>query len=376
MEISQARRIVLKIGSALLTDAQSGTLKSKWLDNLIHSIIQISDNNRQEWLVVSSGAVALGRKSLDLPDNQPGSYLTLEQKQAAASIGQIRLAEAYSKTLGKYNRYCGQILLSLDDTENRRSHLNARNTLETLLKNNVIPIVNENDTVTTQEIRFGDNDRLAARVAQMMEADLLILLSTTDGVYDKDPARHEDAKHIEKIETITQDIRNMAETTDSLISTGGMISKLEAARIATQAGCHVTILDGRRPAPLTDYKRKTDFIASRTPEHSRKKWIRAHLKPKGTVLIDQGAHAALIKGKSLLPVGVIKIVGEFQRGDAVNIKGQDNRLIARGLIAYDSDNAKKIIGVHSKEIPEILGFESRNELVHRNDLVLEEIKEP
>lgn len=370
-ELSNAKRIVLKIGSALLTEQDSGSLKTDWLESVVSSITQ-PKSQKQEWLIVSSGAVALGRPALNVQVDQPTSALTLEQKQAAASIGQVRLAQAYSDVFEKHGISCGQILLSLQDTEDRRSHLNARATIETLLAHGTVPIINENDSIATEEIRFGDNDRLAARVAQMVGADLLILLSTTDGLYDKDPAKDEGAKHFAIVEEITDDIMQYADVTPSGISTGGMISKLEAAKIATHAGCKVCIADGRIMSPLTHQEKFTLFTAKESPEKARKRWIRAHLRPCGEIIIDAGAVKALKTGKSLLPVGVQDVIGDFSRGDPVLIKDTDKRLIARGLIAYDTNQAKKIAGSRSDSISGIIGFEGRKELIHRDDLVLEE----
>lgn len=370
-QLENAKRIVLKIGSALLTDQNSGTLKTDWLESIVSTITQHKSRD-QDWLIVSSGAVALGRPALNVQTDKPTSALTLEQKQAAASIGQVRLAQAYSDVFGQQGVSCGQILLSLQDTEDRRSHLNARATIETLLEHHTVPIINENDSIATEEIRFGDNDRLAARVAQMVGADLLILLSTIDGLYDKDPSRYNNAQHFEKVDDINADIMQYADVTSSGISTGGMISKLEAAKIATHAGCQVCIADGRVMSPLTRQERFTLFTAKETPEKARKRWIRAHLNPCGEIIIDSGAVKALEKGKSLLPVGVQDVIGDFSRGDPVLIKDMDKRLIARGLIAYDTNQAKKIAGSHSDSISGIIGFEGRKELIHRDDLVLEE----
>lgn len=369
-KIRKAERIVVKIGSALLTDMDSGVLKKTWLHSLCKAVSQYPN---KQWLIVSSGAVALGRPSLPVNDGANSSDLTLEQKQAAASIGQVILARSFADAFDQCDRTSAQILLSLGDTEGRRSHLNARATLDTLMDSNIIPVINENDTVATEEIRFGDNDRLAARVAQMVGADLLILFSTTDGLYTKNPDKFDDAQHIDHIDTITAEIETFADKPTSRISTGGMISKIDAAKIATNAGCAVIIADGRMDDPLHNQSRTSFFAAKDNPRNARKKWIQAHLKPQGEIVIDNGAVTALRNGKSLLPIGVTSVSGDFRRGDLVLIKDQDNRLIARGLIAYDRNHALKIAGVQSNSIADIIGFEGRKELVHRDDLVLDSL---
>ncbi len=366
--LNTAKRIVLKIGSALLTDADTGTLKNDWLASLASEIAEFPD---KEWIVVSSGAIALGRPSLKIDKDVKTSDLTLEQKQACAAIGQVRLANAFSAHFKEYKHDIAQILLSIGDTEDRRSHLNARSTIDTLLSYGIIPVINENDTVATEEIRFGDNDRLAARVAQMMEADLMILLSTTDGLYDKNPDKHADAQHIGNVESIDEELFSYADKQISAISTGGMISKLEAAKIATNSGCRVIITDGRHMPCLASEKRHTLFKAADSPEKARKKWIKAHLNTRGEVLVDEGAAQALKNGKSLLPVGVKEVRGDFRRGDPVLVKDLEERLIARGLIAYDIEHAMKIAGVQTASIPDIIGFKGRPELIHRDDLVVE-----
>lgn len=366
--LASAQRIVIKIGSALIADAQRGCIRSGWLSGLID---QICEEREKEWLIVSSGAVALGRPALRVNKNKLTSSLPLEQKQAAASIGQVLLAQQYAREFSQRGLQCGQILLSTRDTEERRSSINARATIETLLRHKIIPVINENDTVATQEIRFGDNDRLAARVAQLAGADLLILLSTIDGLYTKNPARHNDALHLHKVDKIDKQIMELADKSLSEISTGGMITKLDAAKIATEAGCSVIIADGRDKMALAFSHKYTFFPASCSPPSAHKKWIRAHLKPKGTLIIDSGAVTALREGSSLLPIGVKEIAGSFSRGDAVNVKDSSNHLIARGLIAYDRALAEKIMGHHSDRIADITGFLGRTEMIHRDDLALE-----
>ena len=368
-DIEESSRIVLKIGSALLVEPETGRLNSGWLSSVISFI---AAHNDKQWIIVSSGAVALGRPALTIDKTKATSDLTLEQKQAAAAIGQVMLSRNYCDLFERNNMASGQILLSLADTEDRRSHLNARATIETLLDNSIVPVINENDSVATQEIRFGDNDRLAARVSQMMNADLLILLSTTDGLYDKDPGQHDDARHIPEVRQIDATILNYADKNISPISTGGMISKLEASKIAVEAGANVIIADGRRPDPLPVNDRYTRFYAKDTPHKARKKWIRAHLKPAGEVVVDEGAVKALHSGKSLLPVGVVEIKGNFNRGDCVLIKDTDKRLIGRGLIAYDKAQADKITGQQTGDIQKILGYKGRREVIHRDNLVLED----
>lgn len=362
-----ARRLVLKVGSALLVDAQ-GALRADWLEGLARDIAELKAAG-SEVVVVTSGAVALGWRALGLP-RRP---VRLEEKQAAAAAGQIRLARAWQEALAKEGLAAAQVLITLDDTENRRRYLNARATMGTLLRLGAVPVVNENDTVATTEIRFGDNDRLSARVAVMLEAETLVLLSDVDGLYTADPHRDPNAQHIPRITRITPEIRAMAGDTLSGVGTGGMASKLMAAEIATGAGCRVVLargIDYRPIAALRAGARCTLFTAATTPRRARKDWIAGALAPTGSLWLDEGAVAALARGSSLLPAGVTRIEGRFEKGDAVLLRAPDGRPIAKGLVAYDAADAERLIGAKTSEIEARLGWRGRDELVHRDDLVL------
>jgi glutamate 5-kinase len=359
--------IVVKVGSALLVDGETGLLRREWLRRLCGDVATLGHEGHSV-IVVSSGAIALGRRTLKLkPD-----VLKLEESQAAASVGQVQLAEAYVESFAAENIVASQILLTLGDTERRSRYLNARATLRTLLELKAVPVINENDTVATAEIRFGDNDRLAARVASMMEADYLVLLSDVDGLYTADPTRDPDAKHVPEISTITPEIERMAGGSTSGLGRGGMTSKIAAARIATAAGCEVIIAKGGADAlhAVRSGSRYTRFAASETPAAARKRWIAGVLKPEGVLVIDAGAVKALGEGKSLLPAGVRQIDGRFERGDAVLVRDQQGREIARGLAAYDAEDAERIAGRRSVEIEAILGYRGRDEMIHRDDLAL------
>jgi glutamate 5-kinase len=319
--------------------------------------------------LVSSGAIALGRRKLGLSSG----LLKLEESQAAAAAGQIDLAAAYSNTFAEHKVPVAQILLTLSDTEERRRYLNARNTLSALFRMGAVPVINENDTVATEEIRFGDNDRLAARVAAMISADALVLLSDIDGLYESDPKQNPGAKKLSLVHAITSEIEGMAGTTGSDMASGGMFTKLAAARIALDAGCALAIADGRRANPiatLADVNDGTWFIGDETPQQARKRWINGTLKIEGVVRIDDGAVKALRHGKSLLPAGAIEVSGKFERGAPVAINGPDGREVARGLIAYDADDARRIAGKRSAEIEAELGYRGRAALIHRDDLSL------
>jgi glutamate 5-kinase len=366
--LADFRRIVVKVGSSLLVDAEAGRVKASWLASLVADIAKLHAGPR-DILVVSSGAIALGRAVLRLPEGP----LKLEDSQAAAAVGQIALARTWSEALDRRGIGAGQVLVTLGDTEERRRYLNARNTVAKLLEWRAVPIINENDTVATNEIRYGDNDRLAARVATMASADVLVLLSDIDGFYDAPPGDNADAKLIPLIERITPRIEAAAGDAASELSRGGMVTKIEAAKIATTGGTHLVIADGRIENPLRaimDGARCTWFLTPANPVTSRKKWIAGSLEPKGTLTIDAGAVAALRRGKSLLPAGVIRVDGQFSRGDAVVIRGPDAAEIGRGLVAYDAGDAILIKGRSSADIPGILGFAGRVEMVHRDDLVL------
>jgi glutamate 5-kinase len=366
--LEAARRLIVKIGSALLVDEASGDLRRQWLDALVEDIVRCRARG-QEVLIVSSGAVAVGRRHLGLS----GTALRLEEKQAAAAAGQIRLAHAYLEALGAHGISVAQILLTPDDTEERRRHLNARATLEQLLALGAVPVINENDTVATSEIRFGDNDRLAARVAQMISADTLVLLSDIDGLYTADPRRDQAARHVPELREISPAIEAMAGRAPPGSSSGGMVTKLQAARIAMAAGCRMVIAKGDGLHPLAAIEagaRTTWFIPSSEPRTARKRWIAGAVNPMGALTVDAGAAAALRRGTSLLPAGVTAVEGTFERGDSVIVKGRDGRELARGLSAYSSDDARAIAGHKSGEIEAILGYRGRDEMIHRDDLVV------
>lgn len=368
-QYKSAKRIVVKIGSALLADSDTGEIRGAWLTALTDDVAALARAGRQI-ILVSSGAIAVGRKPLKGDDRRP---LKLEEKQAAAAIGQIRLAHAYQQALARHDLVVGQVLLGLHDTEQRRRYLNARNTMETLLAAGAVPLINENDTVATAEIRFGDNDRLAARVAQMTSADLLILLSDIDGLYSADPARDPTARRLDRVAALTPEILAMAGGSQSGTGSGGMITKLEAARIATRSGCHMVIgrgSDNHALAALMDGAPGTWFVAPESPLTARKRWIASGLNPAGTITVDDGAARALDQGRSLLPAGVTAIGGTFDRGDAVSVRDRENREIARGLCAYSAADAARIIGHKSREIEALLGYRGRAEMIHRDDLVL------
>jgi glutamate 5-kinase len=366
--LTDFRRIVVKVGSSLLVDTQAGRLRETWLASLASDIARLHGEKR-DILVVSSGAIALGRSVLKLPRGA----LKLEDSQAAAAVGQIALARVWADTLGRHGITAGQVLVTLGDTEERRRYLNARSTVDKLLEWRSIPIINENDTVATNEIRYGDNDRLAARVATMVSADLLVLLSDIDGLYDAPPGTARKANLVPVVERITPAIEAMAGASGSELSRGGMTTKIEAGKIATSAGTHMVIASGRKDNPLAAIAGGavcTWFLTPANPVTARKKWIAGSLEPRGVLVIDAGAVAALRRGKSLLPAGVVRIEGAFDRGDAVIIRGPDGAEVGRGLIAYDVNDATRITGKSSSDIALILGFAGRAEMVHRDDLVM------
>jgi glutamate 5-kinase len=366
--LAGARRVVVKIGSVLLVEQEAGTIHRAWLNALADDVAGLVARGT-EVLLVSSGAIAVGRRHLGLTKDA----LRLEEKQAAAATGQIRLAHAYQEALARHDITIAQVLLTLGDTEERRRHLNARNTLETLLRLRAIPVINENDTVATAEIRFGDNDRLAARVAAMINADVLVLLSDIDGLYTADPRGNSDAAFIPEVPAITPEIEAMAGKAPVGYSSGGMVTKLAAARIAVGAGCRMAIADGRIMNPLAAVDgggRATWFLSQVEPRTARKRYILGALQPTGALVLDGGALNALKGGKSLLPAGVTKVEGNFERGDAVVVRAADGTEIGRGLIAYSAADARRIIGHKSREIEAILGYLGREELIHRDDLVL------
>jgi glutamate 5-kinase len=362
------RRIVVKVGSSLLVDSSASGLKRDWLASLAADVAGLH-RQKCDVLVVSSGAIALGRAVLKLP---PGA-LKLEDSQAAAAVGQIALARAWSEALGAHSLTAGQVLVTLGDTEERRRYLNARSTIAKLLEWRSVPVINENDTVATTEIRYGDNDRLAARVATMMSADLLVLLSDVDGLYDRPPIAGNGAKLVPIVARITPDIEAMAGASGSDLARGGMLTKIEAGKIATTAGTHMVIASGRVLHPLQTIANGaacTWFLTPANPVTARKKWIAGSLEPRGALMIDAGAVRALRGGKSLLPAGVIKVEGGFGRGDAVIIRGPDGYEVGRGLVAYDAEDAEKIKGRSSADVLLILGYTGRTEMIHRDDLVL------
>jgi glutamate 5-kinase len=366
--LGAARRLVVKIGSALVVDAEQAAPRMGWLSGVAADIADLRSRG-VEVIVVSSGAIALARRALGLTQKR----LRLEEKQAAAAVGQIRLAQAWTDVLSAHELTAAQLLLTLEDTEDRRRYLNARATLETLLGFGCIPVINENDSVATAEIRYGDNDRLAARVAEMVQADQLVLLSDIDGLYTADPKRDPAAAHIPVVEGLTTEIEAMGGEPPPGYSSGGMRTKLVAARIATGAGCAMAIALGHVAHPLralADGARCTWFLPAPEGRSARKRWIAGTLAPLGRLTVDAGAVRALAQGRSLLPAGVRGLEGTFDRGDAVEVEGPDGARLARGLAAYGSTDAARIIGHRSEEIEAILGWRGRDELIHRDDLVL------
>lgn len=372
--IHNARRIVIKIGSALLANVETGSVKQDWINALSHDVKALLSQGK-EIIIVSSGGVALGRSTIGIPITMPPSKIPLELKQASSAVGQFHMFTSYYKAFSELDINVAQVLLTMSETENRRMHLNARATLFTLLERHIVPIINENDTVSTGEIRFGDNDRLSVRVAQMVSADLVILLSTTDGLYTDNPDKVADAKHIPLVEKITQEHFDMAGDAIPGLSTGGMKSKIEAAYTANQAGVSLIIANGRKNNALStlisdENIKSTAFLAQDTKSSARKRWIQSHIRPKGRVIIDDGALNALKSGKSLLPVGIKTVEGKFKRGDAITVHDAQMNHIATGLSAHDIEDADKIIGKSSAQITEIMGFIGRAEFIHRDDLVL------
>jgi glutamate 5-kinase len=366
--LAEAKRVCVKVGSALLVDSEKGRLNRAWLETFAADVARLRKRG-QEVILVSSGAIALGRRHLGLSAGK----LRLEESQAAAAVGQIRLAHAYKELLDEHQITVAQILLTLGDTEQRRRYLNARGTLNTLLSLGAVPVINENDTVATAEIRYGDNDRLAARVAQMVGADCLVLLSDIDGLYTANPSEDPDAQFIARVLEITPAIEAMASGTVSDMGSGGMHTKIAAAKIAVGAGCHLCIAKGDHPHPLLRIEEGalcTWFVPTSTPLATRKQWIAGTLKPAGAIAVDDGAVRALLTGKSLLPAGVTRAVGRFERGDTVSIIGPDGIEVARGICAYSDGDAARIIGRKSAEIEALLGYRGRDEIVHRDDLVV------
>jgi glutamate 5-kinase len=366
--LGAARRIVVKVGSALLVDPQSGHINRDWLEALVEDLVRLRARG-QEVILVSSGAIALGRRELRLAKGA----LRLEESQAAAAVGQIRLAHAYKELLGEKGVTVAQVLLTLEDSERRRRYLNARATLEALLALGALPVINENDTVATAEIRYGDNDRLAARVAQMTGADCLILLSDVEGLFSADPNKDPSAQFIDTVRQLTPEIEAMAGSSLSETGSGGMVTKIMAAKIAVAAGCHLCIAAGQPKHPvrrLEEGARCTWFVPTSTPAAARKQWIAGTLKPAGSIVIDAGALKALQEGRSLLPAGVTATRGRFDRGDTVSVVGPDGTEFARGICAYSDRDAARIAGRRSTEIQSLLGFRGRDEMIHRDDLAI------
>jgi glutamate 5-kinase len=366
--LDMARRVVVKIGSALLVEPGTGKVREPWFAALADDLAELRADGK-DVIVVSSGAIALGRVRLALPRKAP----KLEEAQAAAAVGQIALARAYEEALAARGHTAAQVLLTWGDTEERRRYLNARNTIETLLRLGAVPVINENDTVATAEIRYGDNDRLAARVASMVSADCVVLLSDVDGFYTAAPEKDPDARHIPEIGRITPEIEAMAGEAGTDVSTGGMVTKLAAAKIARASGAHLVIANGHAMHPIRAVRqgaRCTWFVAGESPAAARKRWIAATLKPTGRITVDAGAGAALKRGNSLLPAGVVAVSGEFNRGDAVVVADPEGRELARGLAAYAAADAAAIAGRKTGEIAAILGYSGRPALIHRDDLVL------
>lgn len=364
----RARRIVVKVGSALLVDGESGRLNRAWLETLIEDVVRLRRQGK-EVVLVSSGAIALGRRHLGLPRGP----LRLEESQAAAAVGQIRLAHAYKELLEQWDIQVAQVLLTLEDSEQRVRYLNARATLDSLLERGAVPVINENDTVATAEIRYGDNDRLAARVAQMVSADCVVLLSDIDGLYTADPKLDPKAKFVPLVREITPRIESMGGESASEVGRGGMTTKIMAAKIAVAAGAHFCIALGSPRHPIRRLEqgaRCTWFRPKSSPVAARKQWIAGSLRPSGALLVDAGAERALRSGKSLLPAGVTALRGRFDRGDTVSVLGTDGSEIARGIVAYSVEETSRILGRRTSEIATLLGFAGRDELIHRDDLVI------
>ena len=360
----QSTSIVIKVGSSLLVEDKLGAIKKKWFASFIEDIIELRKLGKTV-IIVSSGAINLGRKILNLKDND----LTLEQEQAAASVGQIELSKEYQEHFKFKGFICSQVLITLDDFTNRRRYLNCKSTLKTLLNLGVIPIVNENDTVATDEIRYGDNDRLAAQVASICDSDLLILLSDIDGLYTESPKKSNDAEHIPFISEITEEIELMAKGPENDFSHGGMKTKIEAAKVTTSVGCNLIIANGKKNNPISDIaeNKATWFLASQSVKAARKKWI-LNMKSLGEIKIDFKAEKALKSGKSLLPVGATMCVGKFSRGDVVAIRGEDGQILAKGLTSFNKVETEKILGIKSEDIPKVLGYNRKPELIHRDNM--------
>ena len=366
--IESANTIIIKIGSSLLVEDAHGAVNSAWLANVASDIAMLREAGKNV-VVVSSGAIALGRRELGID----GRELALEEKQAAAATGQVMLAHAWREAMATHGIGVAQILLSPEDTETRRRHLNARATMGALLELGAVPVVNENDTVATAEIRFGDNDRLAARVAAMISADLLVLLSDIDGLYSANPRHSSDAVHVAQVDSLNDEVMAMAGSANAAYASGGMVTKLEAARIAMNAGCDMVICDGQGARPLSaviNGMRHTLFRAEHSPLTARKRWIGGSLTPRGALRVDAGALRAIRQGRSLLPAGVTSASGSFERGDLIAIEDESGQVIGHGLTAYSASDTRVILGHKSREIEGLLGYRGRDELVHADNLVM------
>lgn len=374
--LKQAQTIVIKVGTALVALPDGSGPYQDWIDALAADVKALHDQGKKV-LIVSSGAVAMGRKALGIGLDVAPSSIPLERKQAASAVGQFHIFHAYHDAFAAQGITLAQVLLTMSETENRRMHLNARATLAELMDNGIIPIVNENDTISTGELRFGDNDRLAARVAQMIDAEAVVLLSTTDGLYTDNPDKTPNARHIPVVEKVAEDHLSMAGEAIPGLSTGGMKSKVEAAMAANAASISLVVGHGRALHALKaifedENTRTTVFLATNTRQNAKKRWLGSHLSPKGIIIVDQGAVSALQSGKSLLPVGIKAVEGVFERGDVVEIRDNAGQSMGMGISAYSASDAQKIIGRPSGEIPDILGYAGRDELIHRNDMVLQD----
>ena len=366
--LNNSKRIVIKVGSALITGKKSNLINKKILSNIV-SEINLLNKVKKEVLLVSSGALALGRKHLNLKNIN----FKVSEKQAIASVGQVLLINAWKEAFLNHNINCGQILLTHLDAEIRSSSINARNTIESLIKYGIIPVINENDSVATKELRYGDNDQLAARVAQIASADLLVLLSDVHGLYTSNPSNNKNARLIKRIYKISKSIEKASENTSSSTAVGGMETKVKAAQIALASGCHMVITKGSKNdifSSILKNNKATWFITKTSPKSARKKWISSQMTVKGKIKVDKGAESALRQGASLLPSGVTSITGSFEKGDAINVLNKSNDIICIGLTSYPSKDIKKIAGVKSTEIENLLGYHSKDVIIHRDDMVI------
>ena len=359
--------IVIKIGSSVLYDHLKNRINTQWINSLIKEIKDLTKSNKKV-VIVSSGSIALGKDSIFKKKED----LKFEDKKVAAAVGQIKLINTWQKNLLKYNMTAAQLLLTLNDSEDRQRYLNTKQTINSLLKMNIIPIINENETLSTTDLKFGDNDRLAARIAQMISAELLIMLSETDGIYEKNPKKNPGAKKINKVKKINYKIETAADNKSSKLGSGGMVTKIRAAKICMTFGCSMIISDGLKKYPLNNinYSNSSWFLAKKNQKSAKKLWIINQLKPAGKIHIDNGASKAIKNNKSLLPAGILKIEGNFEKGDAVEIHNKNAKKIAVGLSNYNKNDVTRIMGKKSKQIKKILGYSGRDEFIHKNDLVI------